>query len=142
MSARIWTIPAERMKARREHRVPLCDRSIAILERMREARTSELVFPGYRAGRPLAGAALLGYARKHGMTATLHGFRSAFRDWAGNETHYPREICEAALAHSVGSAVEAAYRRSDALEKRRAPMDAWAAYCEPTAMADNVVRLR
>jgi integrase len=75
-------------------------------------------------------------------TATIHGFRSAFRDWAGNETHFAREVAEAALAHSIGGAVEQAYRRSDALEKRRALMTAWADYIEPRATADNVVRLR
>jgi integrase len=143
MSAGIWTIPAARMNSGKEHRVPLCDRAIAILERMREARTGELVFPGYRAGRPLAGAALLGYARKRGaLIGTLHGLRSSFRDWAGNETHFPREVCEQALAHAIGNEVERSYRRGDALEKRRALMDAWANYLAEPARLSNVIPLR
>jgi integrase len=140
LEAKVWTIPAERMKSERQHRVPLCDRALAILERMREARTGELVFPGYRAGRPLAGAALLGYARKNGMTETLHGFRSAFRDWAGEETHFPREVCEQALAHAVGNEVERSYRRGDSLEKRRQLMDSWSAFITEPRQG-NVVSL-
>jgi integrase len=140
---KVWIIPAARMKAAREHRVPLSAPALAIIEKLSGVRADELVFPGQRASRPLSGPGLLRYMRELGVeTATIHGFRSAFRDWAGNETHFAREVAEAALAHSIGGAVEQAYRRSDALEKRRALMTAWADYIEPRATADNVVRLR
>ena len=141
-AAKVWTVPAERMKAAREHRVPLSDRAMKILETLGAARTGEFVFPGQRSRRPLSGASLNLLLRDMGIEgATVHGFRSAFRDWAGNETHFPREIAEAALAHVVGSAVEQAYRRSDALEKRRELMEAWANYCAPRS-GSNVIALR
>jgi integrase len=138
LAGRVWTIPAGRMKAGREHRVPLSVRAIEIVERMAEIRSSDNIFPGQRRGRPLSHCAPRELCP---AGATIHGFRSAFRDWAGNETNTPREVCEAALAHSVGGAVEAAYRRSDALEKRRVLMEAWAAYVEPGA-GGNVVPIR
>src|SRR5208337_3600966 len=107
---------------------------------MEKGRTGEHVFPGQRPGRPLSNMAFEMLLRRIGSPFTAHGFRSSFRDWAGNETHFPRELAEHALAHVIGDAAERAYRRSDALEKRRNLMDAWAAYCEPKA-ALNVVRL-
>jgi integrase len=113
-------VSAMRMKAGREHRVPLSGRTIAILERVALIQ-GEFVFPGQRGDHLTAMPRLKGF--------TVHGFRSSFRDWAGNETNVPREICEAALAHAVGSQVERAYRRGDALEKRRALMAAWEAFC-------------
>ena len=132
MPAKVWTVPADRMKAAREHRIPLSDRAMAILERLFEARTGDLVFPGQRAGKPLSGMAMQMVLRRMKIEdATVHGFRSAFRDWAGNETHFAREVAEAALAHVVGDKAEQAYRRGDALEKRRALMSAWATFCEP-----------
>ena len=131
LAAKVWTIPAERMKAGREHRVPLCERAAEILERLFAAKISAFVFPGQRRGRPLSHVAMAKVIERMGVEgATVHGFRSAFRDWAGNETHFPREVAEAALAHVVGDSAEQAYRRGDALEKRRALMAAWAAYCE------------
>ena len=142
LDARVWTIPAKRMKAGREHRVPLSESALAVLEKFGEARVSEFIFPGQGAGRPLSEMAL---RRMLGLVAdvvTVHGFRSSFRDWAGNETHFPRELAEAALAHVVGDKAEQAYRRSDALEKRRALMEAWAQWCEPREAADNVTPLR
>jgi integrase len=140
-AAKVWTVPAERMKAAREHRIPLSERAFAILEKLSEARTGELVFPGQRAGRPLSVMAMEMLLRRMDQDAvTVHGFRSAFRDWAGNETHFPREVAEAALAHVVGDKAEQAYRRGDALEKRRALMSAWASFCEPGAVS-NVVPL-
>jgi integrase len=143
LDAKVWTIPGGRMKSAREHRVPLCDRALEIVQKMEEARTGDLVFPGQRRGRPFGSNAMSGVLRRLGVKdATVHGFRSAFRDWCGNETHFRREIAEAALAHTTGDQTERAYRRSDALEKRRALMDAWAAYCEPATAANNVVRLR
>jgi len=142
--ARVWTVPAQRMKAAREHRVPISQRALEILEKLSKARTCELVFEGQRAWRPLGPNALGGVLRRMNRSdVTVHGFRSAFRDWCGEETHFPREVAEAALAHAVGNEVERAYRRGDSLEKRRALMTAWANYlAEPTAAASNVVRLR
>jgi hypothetical protein len=125
------------MKAAREHRVPLSARAMEILDSMASIRTGDLVFPGQRRRRPLSGAAMGTLV----TGATLHGFRSSFRDWAGEETSFPREIAEQALAHATGDATERAYRRGDALEKRRALMEAWANYCEPSA-SGNVVPMR
>jgi integrase len=142
VAARVWTIPDVRMKAGLQHRVPLSGRALAILDRLVEARTGDLVFDGRSAGRPVSPVALrrcLGCLSAEDAV-TVHGFRSSFRDWAGNESHFPREIAEAALAHATGDRTERAYRRSDALEKRRALMDAWAAFCEPaTTAAVNVI---
>ena len=122
------------MKAAREHRVPLSGRALAILEKLFEAKTGEFVFAGQRAGKPLSSKAMEMMLRRLKMEGvTVHGFRSTFRDWAGNETHFPREVAEAALAHVIGDKAEQAYRRGDALEKRRKLMDAWAAFCEPKA---------
>jgi len=140
-AAKIWTIPADRMKAAREHRVPLTDRALAILDEMKLARVSDFVFPGQNAGRPLSVIALEMVLRRMDVGATTHGFRSSFRDWAGNETHFPRELAEHALAHAIGDKAEQAYRRGDALERRRALMDAWGAYCEP-GRSSNVIHLR
>jgi integrase len=137
LDAQVWVIPASRMKAGREHRVPLSARAMAILDRMASIRTGDLVFPGQRRRRPLSGAAMGALV----TGATVHGFRSSFRDWAGEETSFPREIAEQALAHAAGDATERAYRRGDALEKRRGLMEAWANYCEPAACG-NVVPWR
>ena len=132
--AKVWTVPAARMKAEREHRVPLSERALAILGELAKVRAGDFVFPGQRAGMPLSNMAMEMVLRRMDLDGvTVHGFRSAFRDWAGNETHFPREIAEAALAHVVGDKAEQAYRRSDALEKRRALMAAWADHCEPQA---------
>jgi len=136
--AKVWTIPAARMKAGKEHRVPLSTSAMAIIARMASIRTGDLVFPGQRRHRPLSKAAL---AVLMPDGATAHGFRSGFRDWCGEETNFPRELAEAALAHSAGDATERAYRRGDALEKRRALMESWASYCEP-GTAGNVVQMR
>jgi integrase len=122
IALRTWIIPASRMKASREHRIPLSGRALAIVERMAELRSGDFVFPGQRRGRPLSNPSL---ARLCRAGVTVHGFRSAFRDWAGEETSFPRELAEQALAHATGGAVELAYRRGDALEKRRALMEAW-----------------
>ncbi|MGC1860303.1 MAG: integrase arm-type DNA-binding domain-containing protein [Methylocystis sp.] len=142
MDSRVWTVPAARMKAAREHRVPLSSRALAILEKLSLARTDEFVFPGAIKGRPVSATAVRNCLNATADGATIHGFRSSFRDWVGNETHFPREIAEAALAHVVGGAVEQAYRRSDALEKRRALMTAWENFLGDPAAASNVVRLR
>ena len=129
----VWSIPGSRMKAGRAHTIPLTPRAIAILNRMKELRTSEkpetLVFPGGKRDRPLSDMALTMALRRMETGVTAHGFRSSFRDWAAESTNFPREVCEAALAHALENKVEAAYRRSDLLEKRRALMTAWAGYC-------------
>jgi len=126
---RVWTIPAERMKAGVEHRVPLSDREVAILKRARElAGGSEYLFPGRSGDRPMSGMVFLMALRRMGARFTVHGFRSAFRDWAAETTNFPTEVCEMALAHTVRNKVEAAYRRGDLFEKRRELMAAWAKY--------------
>ena len=125
LGGRVWIIPATRMKAGREHRVPLSDRAFAVLEELAEVKINEFVFPGHRRGKPLSHVAMAKVMSRLGaQRVTVHGFRSSFRDWAGNETHFPREIAEGALAHVVGDKAEQAYRRGDALEKRRALMSA------------------
>lgn len=142
---KVWSVPAPRMKAGRDHRVPLSGRAVEILEDMAKLRTtaepSEYVFPGQKAGRPLSSMSMLMLLRRMGLEGrvTVHGFRSTLRDWAGDTTEFAREVTEASLSHAVGDATERAYRRGDALAKRRAMMEAWAAYCEPKP--DNVVTL-
>jgi integrase len=129
LGTKVWTIPPERMKAGREHRIPLSDRAIAVLETL--PREGEYVFAGARESKPLSNMAMLELVRgMRGKGATVHGFRSTFRDWAAETTAYPHEMCEIALAHAVGNKVEAAYRRGDMMEKRRRLMADWAAYCE------------
>ncbi|WGJ14148.1 tyrosine-type recombinase/integrase [Methylocapsa sp. D3K7] len=134
---RIWVVPAARMKSGVEHRTPLSARATEILEQMAEIRSGDFVFPGQRRGRGLGQASLW---RVCSGAGTPHGFRSTFRDWCGEETSFPREVAEAALAHVAGDATERAYRRGDALEKRRGLMEAWAAFCEPK-VGSNVVSL-
>jgi integrase len=130
------------MKASREHRVPLSDRSLAILTELNAARDGDLIFPGQRRGKPLSNMALEMVLRRMGVEGvTVHGFRSGFRDWCGDKTTFPREIAEAALAHVIGDKAEQAYRRADALEKRRALMQAWSDYCDPN-MSAKIVQLK
>jgi integrase len=117
MAAKVWTVPPERMKAGREHRVPLSDRALEI------ATSLGCKFD-------LSGMAMAMLLRRMEVDATVHGFRSSFRDWAGDETDHPREVIEAALAHTIENKAEAAYRRATALEKRRKLMDEWASYCQ------------
>lgn len=141
LEAGLWTVPAGRMKAGQEHRVPLSGRALAIITALSETRTSDFVFPGQKSGRPLSGMAFEMLMRRMDAGAfTVHGFRSAFRDWAGDETSFPREVAEQALAHRVGDATERAYRRADALERRRKLMEAWAGYCIAVPCG-NVVQL-
>lgn len=125
----VWTVPGERMKAGRAHRVPLSGSAAALLRGLNENRVGDLVFPGQKLSRPLSSMAMAMLLRRlEPEGVTVHGFRSSFRDWAAESTSFPREIAEAALAHTVGDAVERAYRRRDALEKRRELMEAWAAF--------------
>lgn len=129
LDAKVWTIPAGRMKEQREHRVPLTGRAIEILRAVPRHRGTDVVFLGASLKRPLSDMTLLKALRTAGVEgATVHGFRSSFRDWAAEETSHPREIAEAALSHAVGDRVERAYRRGDALEKRRGLMEDWANY--------------
>jgi integrase len=126
----LWTVPAERTKAGRVHRVPLSARARAILDKVEVVRTGDYVFPGQKRNHPLSSMALEMALRRMKVTGiTVHGFRSSFRDWAAEETTSPREVAEAALGHVVGDATERAYRRGDALEKRRRLMEEWANYC-------------
>jgi integrase len=135
VEAAVWTIPAARMKAGVAHRVPLSPRVIEILTEMSAIRSSDFVFAGYRSRRPLSRRIVHRLAAGAGVT--VHGFRSTFRDWAGEETPFPRELAEAALAHVAGSAAERAYRRGDALEKRRALMGEWAEFCAGGGALDS-----
>ena len=128
-AGRVWTIAAGRMKAKREHRVPLCGRAVEILEAARTLGDGDLVFP-MRSGRSIAASTLPKMLKYLGIVAVPHGFRSSFRDWAAEETDHPREVIEAALAHVVPNKVEAAYARSDLFERRRLLMDDWAAYLD------------
>lgn len=129
--AGIWTVPKERMKAGKEHRVPLSKQAVVLLKRLKKTSDGKgYIFPGERKGKPLSNMAMAMFLKRLKVQITVHGFRSSFRDWAGDATSFPREVAEAALAHSVGNAVEAAYRRSDALERRRKMMQAWADYLD------------
>jgi integrase len=139
-----WTVPAERMKGGREHRVPLSKPALAILrERHKAAAGSEYVFPGAQKRKPLSNMAMLQTLRRMGRgDLTVHGFRSTFRDWAAERTTYPAEVAEAALAHVVGDKVEAAYRRGDLFDKRRKLMAAWAVFCTTHSAQPNVLTIR
>jgi integrase len=137
--ARVWTIPAGRMKAGKEHRVPLAAAAIAILEHAAERRENDFVFPGFRGG-GLSNMALLALLRRMGCgDLTTHGFRSTFRDWAAERTGFPREVAEQALAHALPDKVEAAYRRSDLFDKRRTLTEAWARFCTTSPPKDSGV---
>ena len=124
LEAAVWTVPPERMKAGKEHRVPLSAAAIKLLEAMPRMEGTDLVFPGTK-GQPLSDMSLTAVMRRMDVDAVPHGFRSTFRDWAGDRTNYPRDMAEAALAHKLENKVEEAYRRSDALEKRREMMQEW-----------------
>ena len=126
----VWTVPAARMKSRREHRVPLSPAAVQVLTVMQAIRTGDFVFPGRKKDTPLSNMAMLQLLRRMKRAdLTGHGFRSTFRDWSAECTAYPGEVAEAALAHIVGDKVEAAYRRGDLFEKRRRMMIDWAKYC-------------
>lgn len=135
LQARIWTIPAKRMKAGREHRVPLSGEAVRLVESL--PTRSGWLFPGARKGKPLSGMSMAMCLRKiRPGDVTVHGFRSTFRDWAAEETHHPNVVAEMALAHTVGNAVEAAYRRGDLLEKRKVLMNDWATFCTAGGVDD------
>jgi integrase len=135
----VWTIPAVRMKAGREHRVPLSKCALKIINTMVALRNSDFVFNGQKPGKPLSTMALeMVLRRMEFMGVTVHGFRSAFRDWAAECTNFPNEVCEAALAHVIRNKAEAAYRRGDLLDKRRELMEVWGAYCTAPAVVKVV----
>jgi integrase len=142
LDAAVWTVPAERMKAKKEHRVPLSKPALAILKQLHKHRAGEFVFMGAKPGKPLSNMALLMLLERLGRSdLTVHGFRSTFRDWAAERTNFPREVAEHALAHSLPDKVEAAYQRGDLFEKRRRLMDAWGRYCGVIEKAGTVVPL-
>lgn len=135
-----WLIPAQRMKAGREHRVPLSKRAVSLLMGLPRVQGSPYVFPGQRPDRHLSAGAVTMFMRRHGAEGfTVHGFRSSFRDWAAERTTYPREICEMCLAHVVAQGAEAAYWRGDVLEKRRGLMELWGQYVGDADNAGGVV---
>src|SRR6516225_5692894 len=140
-SNRLWTVPAERMKAGVAHVVPLSDRAMHILRSQYDTRSSQFVFPGHRDNRPMSNTQMLRMLIQLGIDVTVHGFRSTFRDWAGDKTPFSRDVIEMALAHAVGDATERAYRRGLAVEQRRELMNAWAAYCERPPQTDNVIQM-
>jgi integrase len=139
LAERLWVVPAERMKAGKEHRVPLSDAAMAALGTPGDGE--QFVFPGARRGTPLSNMALLRTLRRMGSDATAHGFRSTFMDWATEQTHFPAEVREMALAHTVSDKVEAAYRRGDLFDRRRRLMDDWARWCAGVAVGGEVVAL-
>ena len=142
---KVWTVPAERMKAKKEHRAPLCARALAILEELHHESEDGFLFPGRSEGSALSNMAMLQLLRRMGCgDLTVHGFRSTFRDWAAERTNYPREVAEMALAHTVSDKVEAAYRRGDLFDKRRRMMEEWLRFCETPSQAPSgkVVEIR
>lgn len=143
---RKWTVPASRMKTGKkvpdDHVVPLSNRAIEILEGLPREANNPFVFVGERPGRSIHIGAMFKELRAMRSKSTVHGFRASFRTWAAARTNFAREVAEQALAHTVGDATERAYLRDTLLEKRRALMEAWAAYCSGEETADNVVQLR
>ena len=137
----VWAIPADRMKASREHRVPIAGPAVALLEALPRVEGNPFLFPGARRGRPLSNMAMLELVRGMRPGLTVHGFRSTFRDWTAENTAFPRELAEAALAHILGNATERAYQRGDLFEKRRKLMDAWVGYCGRGTMKGEVIAL-
>lgn len=147
----VWTIPADRMKAGREHRIPLSSAAQSLLTK--SPRVSDYVFPGARQGSLLSDMSLTAVLRRmnsdgmewvseKGDPITVHGFRSTFRDWASETTNFPREVCEHALAHQLPDKVEAAYRRGDLIEKRKLLMEAWSNFCATNIESAEIVPIR
>lgn len=146
-SQKIWTVPAVRMKLKHEHRVPLSGAALAVLDRLQENAPSEFVFPGTNLKKHLSAMAFLEllkdmpFVDNNGERITAHGFRSSFRDWAAEQTHYPSEVAEMALAHVVKNKVEAAYRRGDLIDKRRLLMEDWAQFCAIENRGGDIVSI-
>lgn len=136
---RVWSIPPERTKTSINHVVPLSDRAFEIIEEMKSGQRSAFIFPGSKTGKPLSNMSMLKLLERMGVVnATVHGFRSSFRDWAGDETSHPRDMIELCLGHSVGNATERAYRRRTALERRRIIMSDWANWCNGSSFGKVV----
>jgi integrase len=141
--AGVWTVPADRIKAAREHRVPLSGEALEIVKALRETASGEFVFPGWVTGKPLSLTSLSkALDTAGGEGKTVHGFRSTFRDWASERTNYPRDVAEMALAHAIGDKVEAAYRRGDLFTKRAAMMQEWATFVKTERAPAEIVPLR
>jgi len=141
--AGVWAIPADRMKADKEHSIPLSSRALEIIQQLYEVRTSEYIFQGGRVGKGLSNAAmdkLLQVSMKYDVT--VHGFRSTFRDWTAEETTYPNELCEMAMAHTIKNQAEAAYRRGDMLKKRMQLMEDWQKYIEQEPVTAKVISIK
>jgi integrase len=138
LSTKVWTVPAERMKSGREHRVPLSSRALEIIRERQARREGDYLFAGMRGGNPLSNMALLAMLRVMGRAdLTTHGFRATFKTWATERSNFPREVVEAALAHIVGDETERAYQRGDLFEKRRRLMDAWSEFCGKSVRISN-----
>ena len=135
-----WTVPAARMKAHKEHRVPLSRRAAALLASL--PRDGDFIFPAVRAGGAPHHRTLIRELQRLGVNATVHGFRSSFRTWAGERTSFANHVIEVSLAHTIGSAVERAYSRGDLLDQRSKLMEAWAAFCDRGAGDGAVVAIR
>lgn len=143
LDAGIWIIPPERMKAKKEHRVPLQEKAIQLLRKQKELFPNGYVFPGMKEGKPLSDMSLTAVLRRMEQNEiTIHGFRSSFRDWAAESTAYPNEMVEMALAHTIGNKVEAAYRRGDLFDKRRRMMQDWSNFCDTVIKAGEVIPLK
>jgi integrase len=150
LAEKLWVIPGDRMKAGKEHRVPLSDRVLEILAEMKTLRPEgqekreDFVFPGRKLGQPLSNMAMDMLLRRMARDVTVHGFRSTFRDWAAERTSFPSEVAEMALAHTISSKVEQAYRRGDMFERRRRMMAAWATFCAgpKEAARNNIAHLK
>jgi integrase len=142
LDAKVWTVPASRMKAGKEHRVPLADPALKLLKALPRTEGTDLVFPAPRGGQ-LSDMTLTAVLRRMQVPAVPHGFRSTFRDWTAEQTNYPRDVAEMALAHAIGDKVEAAYRRGDLFDKRRRMMDHWARVCgSATSPSGRVIPLK
>lgn len=137
---KVWTIPASRMKVPKEHRIPLSEQTLALLDDISQSRDSGFVFPGKK-NKPLSNMAMANVLKRMNRNdITVHGFRSTFRDWVAEKTNFPQRVAETAMAHQIKDGAEAAYQRGDLLEKRKELMEAWADYCLPQKF--NVIRIR
>jgi len=141
LNAATWTIPASRMKTKKEHRVPLSSRAVQIVREML-ALKKDFLFPGAKPGKSISNMAMLKLLDRMNVNVTVHGFRSSFRDWAAESTHFPAEVCEMALAHTIPNAAEAAYRRGDLFEKRRKLMEAWCDIVNTPCADGAVIHIR
>lgn len=138
---KIWTIPASRMKAKKEHKIPLSDGALNLLKKIERKDLIDLIFKNERSGKELSSSALLAVIDRFELEVTSHGFRSTFRDWCSEETNHPRDVAESALAHTLENKVEAAYRRGDFFQKRRILMEDWSKYCYDNASENQQIHI-